>query len=124
MYTAPPAAQTQVALALSLLAQAANFRCHVILAGLRPAGASAGYVIPRGFLFDYITCPNYTAEVLGWAGFTVATQALPAGIFAAVGAAQMAQWALAKHARLRRTFDGRDGRGTYPRRWVMLPPVF
>lgn len=22
------------------------------------------------------------------------------------------------------TFDGRDGREKYPRRWIMLPPVF
>ena len=34
-------------------------RCHIILANLRPAGAK-GYVIPRGFLFNFITCPNYT----------------------------------------------------------------
>jgi very-long-chain enoyl-CoA reductase len=123
LYTAPPPAQTVAALAVSLLAQAANLRCHVLLARLRPGGAG-GYVIPRGFLFDYITCPNYTAEVVGWAGFAVATQALPAAIFGAVGAAQMAQWAAAKHARLRRTFDGREGRDKYPRRWVMLPPLF
>ena len=40
-------------------------RCHVILANLRPAGAK-GYVIPRGFLFNFITCPNYTGAALGF----------------------------------------------------------
>lgn len=75
-------------------------RCHVILANLRPAGAAKGYAIPRGFLFNLITCPNYTAEILGWVAFTVATQTAAAGLFTLVGAAQMAQWALGKHKRL------------------------
>lgn len=41
-----------------------------------------------------------------------------------VGAAQMAVWAAAKHARLRKVFDGKDGRERYPRRWILLPPFF
>ena len=46
--------------------------CHVILANLRPAG-SKGYVIPRGFLFNFISCPNYpggwlAAVAAAWAG--------------------------------------------------------
>ena len=40
-------------------------RCHLILSNLRAPGGS-GYVIPRGFLFDYITCANYTAEIWSW----------------------------------------------------------
>lgn len=76
-------------------------RCHLILAGLRPAGQK-GYVIPRGFLFDYITCPNYTSEILGWLCFSVATSTLPAALFSVAGTAQMWQWAAGKHARLRR----------------------
>jgi len=123
LYTPPPANQTYIALVLSMLCQLANWRCHVILANLRAPGVT-GYVIPKGFLFDFITCPNYTAEILGWVGFTVATQASPAAIFTLVGAAQMAQWAVGKHVRLRKTFDGKDGREKYPRRWIMLPPFF
>jgi very-long-chain enoyl-CoA reductase len=123
LYSDPPFLQTCIALACSLLCQVANYRCHVILSNLRKPG-STEYVIPKGFLFDYITCPNYTAEVLGWIGFTVATQTVTAGLFTLVGAAQMAQWAAGKHARLRKTFNGQDGKPKYPRRWVMLPPVF
>jgi hypothetical protein len=43
-------------------------RCHVILANLRPAG-NKGYVIPRGFLFNTITCPNYTGESVSVTGY-------------------------------------------------------
>jgi hypothetical protein len=40
------------------------------------------------------------AEILGWVGFTVATQTAAAALFTLVGAGQMAQWALGKHKRL------------------------
>lgn len=56
--------------------------------------------------------------------FCIATQCLPVAFFTAAGALQMAQWASAKHRRLRKLFDGQDGRPRYPRRWVMLPPIF
>lgn len=122
-YTAPPANQTHAAFVVAITCQLFNLVCHIMLAGLR-TGSSSGYVIPRGFLFEYITAPNYTTEICGWVSFTIATQSLPAALFTFVGAAQMGQWALAKHARLRKLFDGRDGRPKYPRRWVMLPPLF
>lgn len=122
LYTNPPVMQTCLALGFSLVCQLANYKCHVILSHLRPPG-SKEYVIPKGFLFNYITCPNYTAEILGWVGFTIATQTLAAGLFTLVGAAQMAQWAIGKHARLRKIFNGKDGMPKYPRRWIMLPPV-
>ena len=98
-------------------------RCHIILANLRAPGEK-GYKIPTGFLFNYITCANYTCEVAGWLLFSLAVQSLPAFLFTAVGALQMAQWAAAKHARLRKLFDGKEGRAKYPRRWIMIPPVF
>ena len=102
--------------------QVGNFLSHVILSGLRRSPAD-GYKIPRGLLFNYVTCANYTFEIWGWILFSVATQSLPAAIFGACGAFQMVQWAIAKHKRLKRTFDGQDGREKYPRRWVIFPPL-
>lgn len=43
-------------------------------------------------------------------GFTVATQTAAAALFTLVGAAQMAQWALGKHARLRKVRRCRPAR--------------
>lgn len=123
LYTSPSEQRALLALGFSMLCQMGNLRCHVILAGLRPPGSKA-YEMPRGFLFDYITCANYTLEILGWVGFSIATQCLPALLFTVAGAVQMAQWAAGKHRRLRKTFDGREGRPKYPRRWIMLPPFF
>ena len=123
LYSSPPEQRAVIALGLSMLCQLANARCHVILSNLRPPGSKA-YVMPTGFLFRFITCANYTCEIYGWVGFTVATQCLPAGLFTLAGALQMAQWAAAKHKRLRKLFDGKDGRPKYPHRWIMLPPFF
>lgn len=74
-------------------------RCHIILANLRKPG-ERGYKIPSGFLFNYITCANYTAEIWGWILFTIGTRTLAAGLFTAAGAFQMADWARGKHKRL------------------------
>jgi very-long-chain enoyl-CoA reductase len=102
--------------------QVGNFLSHVILSSLRKR-PSDGYSIPRGFLFNYVTCANYTFEIWGWILFSVATKSLPAAIFCACGSAQMAQWAVAKHKRLKRLFDGKEGREKYPRRWIIFPPL-
>lgn len=123
-YTSPTSQTVSLALfGFALLCQASNFKCHQILASMRPAG-SKEYVIPRGFLFNYITCANYATEIFGWIAFTLATRTVAAAIFTTCGALQMAQWAMQKHARLRKIFDGKDGREKYPRRWIMLPPFF
>lgn len=50
-----------------------------------------------------MSCPNYTAEVLSWVGFSIFTQVGVAYAFTALGFAQMAQWALQKHAHYKRT---------------------
>jgi very-long-chain enoyl-CoA reductase len=95
---------------------------HVTLSKLR-TGPNSGYSIPRGGLFNYVTCANYTFEIWGWILFSIATQSLPAAIFMVCGAFQMVQWAISKHNRLKKLFDGKEGREKYPRRWVIFPPL-
>eukprot|EP00775_Hariotina_reticulata_P013395 gene13395-13523_t len=121
-FTPPPETQSLVCFALALVAQVSNLRCHQILSNLRKPG-ERGYKIPKGFLFNYITCANYTAEIWGWILFTIGTQTVAAGLFTAAGAFQMAEWARGKHRRLVKLFDGKEGRDKYPRRWVMFPPL-
>jgi len=121
-YTAPPEWLSVVCFALAVVAQFSNLRCHIILANLRKPGEKA-YKIPSGFLFNYITCANYTAEIWGWILFTIGTRTLAAGLFTAAGAFQMAEWARGKHKRLVKLFDGKEGREKYPKRWVMFPPL-
>lgn len=52
---------------------------------------------PTGILFSLTTCPNYTAEVYAWIGFTIMTNALPSLIFTLFGLFQMTEWAIKKH---------------------------
>ncbi|KAI3731091.1 hypothetical protein L1987_62274 [Smallanthus sonchifolius] len=114
--------QMKIGFGFGLIMQVANLYCHIILRNLRGQNGNAGYQIPRGFLFNFVTCANYTTEIYQWLGFNVATQTVAGYIFLVVAASIMTNWALAKHRRLKKLFDGKEGRPKYPRRWVILPP--
>ncbi len=43
---------------------------------------NSGYQIPRGGLFEYISCPNHFGEIIEWAGFALVAWNLPALSFA------------------------------------------
>ncbi|GMY14552.1 very-long-chain enoyl-CoA reductase-like [Fagus crenata] len=114
--------QMKIGFGFGLICQIANFCCHLILKNLRSPGGSGGYQIPRGFLFNIVTCANYTTEIYQWLGFNIATQTVPGYVFLVVATFIMTNWALTKHRRLKKLFDGKQGRPKYPRRWVILPP--
>lgn len=57
-----------------------NNRADQILLNLRAPGET-GYKIPKGFLFDYITSPNYFGEILEWTGYALLCWSLPAFSF-------------------------------------------
>eukprot|EP01133_Synstelium_polycarpum_P013383 gene13383-15742_t len=121
LFTAPPAMRVIAGLALFLVSEFLNLTCHIQLRNLRPAGTTERNV-PKGGLFDYVSCPNYTVEILSWVGFTVMTQTLTAGLFTLLGAFQMYVWAVAKHRRYRKEFDGQNGRPQYPKsRKIIIP---
>ncbi|BBM99041.1 very-long-chain enoyl-CoA reductase [Marchantia polymorpha subsp. ruderalis] len=122
LYTPVGEKQVMFGFALSVVAQMANFYTHIILKNLRAPDGKGGYQIPKGFLFNYITCANYTTEIYQWIGFNIATQTVAGYSFLAIAGLIMTMWALGKHKRLRRTFDGKEGRAKYPRRWVIFPP--
>lgn len=55
------------------------------------------YVIPRGGLFERISCPNLFGEIIEWCGFAVMCWSLPALSFAIWTAANLIPRALAHH---------------------------
>jgi len=110
--------------AVFVLAELGNARAHRILRDLRVEGATTR-VIPRGFLFERVSCPHYLFEILSWVGFALLTQTWAARVFLLVGVGILAAWARARHAAYLKEFDGRDGRETYPAsRRALIPGVF
>ncbi len=39
------------------------------------------YQIPNGFMYKYISCPNYFGEIIEWVGFYIMTASAPALVF-------------------------------------------
>jgi steroid 5-alpha-reductase/3-oxo-5-alpha-steroid 4-dehydrogenase 1 len=49
-----------------------NQHADAVLFALRPYG-EAGYRIPFGGLYRWVSCPNYLGEILEWSGWALAT---------------------------------------------------
>ncbi|KAF8437439.1 synaptic glycoprotein SC2 [Terfezia claveryi] len=105
--------------ALWVFAQLSNFSAHLTLSNLRPAGTTTRG-IPRGYGFNWVTCPNYFFEVLGWlavwalSGFNWAV-----GLFTLVSAGQMYLWAVKKENRYRKEFGDKYKK----KRAVLIPAL-
>jgi len=117
LYTPPNILLVYIGLGIFVVSELGNLVTHIMLRNLRPAGSTERR-IPRGFLFDYVSCPNYTFEILAWIGFSLMTQTLTAYIFAFVGAAQMTVWAIKKHRQYRKDFPD------YPKSRKIILPFF
>ena len=57
-----------------------NHRSDTILINLRKPGET-GYKIPKGFLFNKISCPNHFGEIVEWIGFAILSWSLPGLVF-------------------------------------------
>jgi len=90
-------------LAIFLLGAGINMWSDNRLIGLRRSG-ERGYVIPRGGLFDRISCPNHFGEIVEWSGFALMCWNLPALSFAIWTAANLIPRAMSHHGWYKRTF--------------------
>lgn len=57
-----------------------NWRADNYLIRLRKPGES-GYQIPRGWLFNFVSCPNFLGEMVEWLGFAILSWSLPGWFF-------------------------------------------
>jgi protein-S-isoprenylcysteine O-methyltransferase Ste14 len=95
-----------------------NLQSDGILRNLRSNGES-GYKIPRGKMFEVVSCPNYLGEIVEWLGFAVLTWSLAGLTFALWTAANLVPRARAHHEWYRRNFPD------YPvRRKAIIPYLF
>ena len=99
----------------------AGFVIHVLAdRDLRRLRREAGgaYVVPRGWLFRLVSCPNYLGELIEWTGWALATSSWAGLAFALWTAANLGPRAVKHHAWYRATF------ADYPReRRAILPFV-
>lgn len=86
-----------VGLMVFLTGAAINLWADNRLLGLRKP-PQVGYAIPRGGLFDRISCPNYFGEIIEWTGFAILCWNLPAAAFAVWTAANLVPRALSHHS--------------------------
>ena len=101
-----------------------NAKSHLLLRNLRPSGTTQRGM-PRGFLFERISCPHYFFEIVSWMGFAIATQTWAAFIMLIMSTVILGAWARTRHRAYQTEFDGRDGRARYPAgRRAMIPGIF
>lgn len=87
------------------------------LINLRQPGES-GYKIPKGFLFEYISCPNHFGELVQWFGFALMAWNFPAACFFIWTAANLVPRSIRHHNWYREHF------GDYPKKRKALVPGF
>ncbi|CAM6086154.1 unnamed protein product [Calypogeia fissa] len=76
---------------------AINFWSDHILLSLRADEHDRSYKIPRGFLYKYVTSPNYFGEIVEWLGWAILTWS-PAGLaFFVYAVANLAPRAVTTH---------------------------
>lgn len=74
------------------------------LINLRKPGET-GYKIPKGGMFNRISCPNHFGEIVEWTGFAIMTFALPMLSFAVWTMANLIPRALNHHDWYKEKFD-------------------
>jgi hypothetical protein len=82
-----------------------NWKADNMLIGLRRPGET-GYKIPRGWLFEKISCPNLFGELIEWLGFAILCWNLPAFAFFIWTAANLIPRALSHHKWYNENFAG------------------
>lgn len=92
-----------IGLAIFIIGAGINIWADNTLIALRSGGAT-GYTIPRGGLFNFVSCPNHMGEIIQWSGFALMAWNLPALSFAVWTACNLIPRAISHHKWYRKTF--------------------
>jgi steroid 5-alpha reductase family enzyme len=92
-----------IGVALFVAGWAINGKADAMLIALRKPGEQ-GYAVPRGWLYEYISCPNYFGEIIEWFGWAIATWSLSGLAFALYTASNVGPRALSNHRWYREQF--------------------
>uniref|UniRef100_A0A1L8DYD0 very-long-chain enoyl-CoA reductase n=1 Tax=Nyssomyia neivai TaxID=330878 RepID=A0A1L8DYD0_9DIPT len=120
-FTSPCTIQVYAGLIGFVICELGNFSIHMNLRNLRPPGTTIRKIPhaddnPLTALFNLVSCPNYTYEILSWLFFSLMTQCIPSLVFTVAGMYQMTMWALGKHRNYKKEFKD------YPRERKAIIP--
>ncbi|GLJ18423.1 hypothetical protein SUGI_0326470 [Cryptomeria japonica] len=71
--TSPSVDLMPLGLVLFVVGISGNLYHHYLLSGLRKKGEK-GYVLPKGGLFEFVVCPHYLFEIIGFLGIAFISQ--------------------------------------------------
>lgn len=83
---------------------AINLHSDEILRNLRKPGET-DYKVPHGGVYRWVSCPNYTGEILEWTGWAIATWSLPTLAFTVWTISNLLPRALEHHRWYRQQFS-------------------
>jgi steroid 5-alpha reductase family enzyme len=86
-----------------------NWKADDILIHLRKPGETH-YCIPRGWLFELVSCPNMLGELIEWGGFALLCWNLPSFAFFVWSAANLVPRAIAHHKWYKNKFTEYPGK--------------
>lgn len=82
---------------LWIVGESGNFYSHLLLSRLKPNEKVQKKQIPKGFLFEFISCPHYLFEITSWIGFAFVCQTLASWIFLIAVFLILLWWAHERH---------------------------
>ena len=95
-----------------------NIKADNMLFSLRKKG-TIDYKIPRGGLFQWVSCPNYFGEILEWFGWALATWSMAGFTFALWAVANLVPRARSHHKWYVEKFSD------YPKdRQILIPKIW
>ena len=104
-------------LSLFFIGMFINIKSDEILFSLRKK--NEGYQVPKGFMYKYVSCPNYFGEIIEWFGWALLTWSLPGLTFAVWTLANLGPRSRAHHLWYREKFVD------YPsERKALIPKLF
>ncbi|XP_065188370.1 3-oxo-5-alpha-steroid 4-dehydrogenase 1-like [Sycon ciliatum] len=95
-----------------------NIHADGVLRNLRKPGET-GYKIPRGGLFEYVSCANYFGEIVEWSGLALAGCSVPSSVMVVITLLNLVPRATTHHAWYKQKFED------YPsERAAIIPFIF
>ena len=106
-----------IGLSLFLIGMFINVRSDYYIASMKKR-KGPGYHIPNGFLYKYISAPNYFGEIIEWIGWTILTWSISGVIFLIWVVANLFPRAISHHKWYKNKFEN------YPQdRKAIIPGV-